>query len=272
MDNKNTKSTAIIDNVTEYGSSAIGSATGAIIGGAIAGPAGAIGGSLGGTLIENILKWGGKEIKERLLSKTEEQKLETVHTLACKKITQNLDSGKRLRTDTYFSESTNNRSYAEEILERTLFAAQRECEDKKIKYYAKIYANIAFDNSISRNMANQLLKLAEQLTYRQIVLLHTIGVQQMATSPNFMKKTAYTSVNGLENVMIASEIYELYRMSLLSSSSVIFDSAGINPSALSITGYGALLFNLMELNILEEDEDLPSILSDVMLFLMDEKF
>lgn len=261
----------IVDTVTEYGSSAASSAVGAAIGGSVAGPLGAIGGAMAGTAIENIAKRIGKEIKERMLSKSEEKKIDTVFTAACEKITDKLNEGIQLRQDEFFAETSDNRSSAEEIFEGTLFAAQRESEEKKIKYYAKLYANIAFNETISRPIANQLIKIAEQLTYRQIVILHAIGAHQLIQKTSLFKNTAYSSVSGLTNVTIASEIFELYRMSLISSKNVVFDSAGINPSALSISGYGALIFQLMELTQLDTDEDLPSMLMEIVSFLTGKK-
>ena len=69
-------------------------------------------------------------------------------------------------------------------------------------------------------------------------------------------------------VAIASEIFDLYRSSVLMSSEVILDSAGINPSALSIGGYGAHLCNLMELNNNScADSDEAAMCADILAFL-----
>lgn len=184
----------IVDTVTEYGGSAASSAVGAAIGGSIAGSLGAVGGAMAGTAIEKIAKRIGKEIKERVLSKSEEKKIDTVYTASCKNISDKLNDGKQLRNDGFFEETDKNRSCAEEIFEGTLFATQRESEEKKIKYYARLYANIAFDKTISRPMANQLIKIAEQLTYRQIVILNVIGRTSIsAESPFFQRHRIFLS-------------------------------------------------------------------------------
>lgn len=52
---------------------------------------------------------------------------------------------------------------------------------------------------------------------------------------------------GLNNVSIASDIFDLYRKSLIFSLNAMLDAAGINPSTLTLGGYGVLLYNLMEL-------------------------
>lgn len=261
MADKIEKESKLIENV----GSVAGGAVGGVIGTVVAGPGGAVLGALAGTLIENAVKKLGEDIKERKLSKAENKKVGSVYTLASENINKKLIAGKTLREDSFFEESETDRSSAEEILERTLFAAQREAEEKKLPYYARMFANIAFSTDVSRPIANQTIKIAEQLTYRQLLILNAIATFQIGGVP--LKKTAYGSVAGLTNVAIASEIFELYRMSLLSSSSVIFDNAGINPSALSITGYGAHIFNLMELHTLIPDCDNVQLMAEITEFL-----
>lgn len=261
MADKIEKESKLIENV----GSVAGGAVGGVIGTVVAGPGGAVLGASAGTLIENAVKKLGEDIKERKLSKAENKKVGSVYTLASENINKKLIAGKTLREDSFFEESETDRSSAEEILERTLFAAQREAEEKKLPYYARMFANIAFSTDVSRPIANQTIKIAEQLTYRQLLILNAIATFQIGGVP--LKKTAYGSVAGLTNVAIASEIFELYRMSLLSSSSVIFDNAGINPSALSITGYGAHIFYLMELHTLIPDCDNVQLMAEITEFL-----
>ncbi|WP_322354858.1 hypothetical protein [Paratractidigestivibacter sp.] len=170
-------------------------------------------------------------------------------------------------TGAFFDSAPGDRSAAEELLEGVLIAAQKEYEEKKAPYLARLYANILFHPEVSRPAANHLLKLANQLTYRQLVILSNLGYMlQTGSSP--LKQEPYRQVRGLENVAIASEIYEMYRMSLIGSSEVALDAAGINPSALSLIGYGAKLFELMELCQLEKDDELVDVQKTVVGFLM----
>ena len=57
-----------------------------------------------------------------------------------------------------------------------------------------------------------------------------------------------TRIRGYEKISIASEIFDLYRRSLVFSESVILDTSGFTPSLLKLAGNGALLHNLMELS------------------------
>lgn len=258
----------LIENGADYVGSAASAGVGAAIGGALAGLPGIVLGSLAGTAVEKAFQAIGAEISSRALSQSETRKVETVYTLAKEFIAENLNNNKKLREDDFFDEKINGRSSAEEILEGTLQVAQREYEERKLKCLAKLYANIAFSTDITAPTASYLIKLAEKMTYRQIIILHCVAIAKYSPIPIPLRKEAYKSVSGLTNVAIASEIFDLYRSSVLMSSAVILDSAGINPSTLSIGGYGAHLFNLMELNNISDDSDTLAMRADIFAFLM----
>jgi len=245
----------LIDSVAEYGGVAASAGIGALIGTAIAGPAGSVGGALIGTVAERTILKIGQEIKDRCLSTSEVRKIGSVYDCVKEKINENLTVGKPLRNDDFFDESFGDRSSSDEILEGVLFAAQRESEEKKLTYMASLYANIVFDSSIDRQMANQLIKIASELTYRQLVILSVICAYQDGhiTNPPRLEKS-YNSISGLQNVSIATEIYDLYRRSLLFSSDAILDAAGINPSLLAVNGLGNTLHQLMELFTIPSDD------------------
>ena len=132
------------DILLETGASIAGATVGSGIGVVIAGPAGAVGGAAIGAVVQNVIQWIGKEIKERQLSKREEQKIGTVYELAKEKISKNIEEGKAIRNDGFFSSNGDDRPSSEEITEEIMFAAQRESEEKKLPYLANLYANIFF--------------------------------------------------------------------------------------------------------------------------------
>ena len=251
----------IIDDITDIGSDSAGAAVGAGIGIAVAGPAGAVAGSV----VSKVFKRIGEEVKERFLSKKENERIETVIDLSRKEIEKKLEDGQTVRDDDFFGEGIDGRSSAEEILEGTLLVSQREYEEMKIPYMAKLYANIVFDKNISRAIANQILKITSEITFRQIVILKVIGLlQKMAVIADIRINQARTSVSGITNVTVASDIYDLYINSLISSKSIIFGAANINPVDLSVSGYGVLIYNLMELDSMNIDN---SIAQEVLIFL-----
>ncbi len=261
------------NTLLETGAAIAGAAAGSGIGVAIAGPAGAIGGAAIGAVVQNAIQWIGKEVKERQLSKREEKKIGTVYELAKEKISKNIEEGKAIRNDGFFSSNGDDRPSSEEITEEIMFAAQRESEEKKLPYLSNLYANIFFDETIDKPLAFQLIRMAEQMTYRQMQIISLIGGMQLAIQAiNFpgdtpLKKEQYTSVSGYTNISIATDIFALYREGILQSKSAILDPAGITPANLSVGGCGALLFNMMELTSIPFDGSTPNIV----LFLMDEK-
>ena len=249
------KSEKIVDYVTEYSGNVIGTLAGAGIGAAVAGPPGVIGGALAGKTIEKLFEVIGNEIREKCLSKNE--RIGEVCLLAQKKIQDNLEKGHLLRDDSFYEGTDVDRSSAEEILEGTIFAAQRENEEKKLLYLANLYANINFDKIISRSMANQLIKIASDITYRQVIIMAIIGKYQLGiVSEPKLRTTDFAGLKGYENVSIAAEIYDLYRRNLIFSKNAIIDSVGFTPSLLTVGGIGALLYNLMELSSVSLDDEI----------------
>ena len=53
-------------------------------------------------------------------------------------------------------------------------AAQSEHEEKKLKFMGRLFANLAFHRDIDRDHANTLVRVAKDLSYRQLCLLAAI--------------------------------------------------------------------------------------------------
>ena len=245
----------------------IGATTGATIGTVVAGPLGTIGGAAVGAALEKALVNLGNDIKARKLSKNENRRIGTVYSLAREKIKANLKAGKAVN-DAYLSQSTSDRSDFDELTEEILFAAQRESEEKKIPYLSKLYANALFDKRVDQATAFQLIRIAEKLSFQQILILTTVGFFQIAgetIGKTPLKTTAYNTISDVRRMSIAVDTYSLYREGPLQSSSVVFDPPGITPANLSVRGLGALLYDLMELSTLPLEnriEDIVDYLTD----------
>ena len=132
---------------------------------------GVIAGGTLGPLVGNTLKSVGQDIKNRFLSKRETQRISSAYIYILEKFYEHSDNGKQVRTDNFFNETEeeNNQSY--EILEGVLLAAQKSYEERKVKYISYFCANLIFENKWDRHFANLLLRLAEELSYRQFCLL-----------------------------------------------------------------------------------------------------
>src|SRR5207245_7578611 len=101
-----------------------------------------------------------------------------VLAIAAEEINQRIENGERVRSDGFFDEKPSSRSDAEEVAEGVLLKSQREPEEKKIPYMAHLLSSVAFDPEISAQMAHQITKAAEQLTYRQFCILKLAIMKQ----------------------------------------------------------------------------------------------
>ncbi len=254
----------MIEFLIESGSEITGATTGAVIGGAVAGPAGAMLGIAGGKAVEKVFSKLGSEIKNRVLSKRESNKIGATATYALEKIEENIKNGKKLRDDGFFNDDDTNRSTADEIVEGIMFSAQREHEEKKLKYYGNLIANIAFDKTISREQSNQLINIAKRLTYRQIKLINLFAINQQLPI-KILKKDSYVNngVSGYILISVLQDTLELYNIGLVGGNgSVILEMPYIVPADIRVQGMGAILYNLMELSTMPytELQDLINVL------------
>lgn len=242
----------IKDKISDATGEVAGAVVAAGIGLAIPGPAGAVIGATFGAVFSNL----SSDILSRALSKKEKERIERVKEETIKTIEENEKKGKTLRNDGFFTNTIKDRSSAEEIYEGILIASQKEYEERKILLLGRLYANIAYDSSITRPIANTLIKEASELTYRQLMIIKDIGILQITAAKGIDPRRNDNSgvVRGVTNVSIASDITTLYHKTLVHSSSVILDAANINPALLSLVGHGELLFRLMELERTEIDD------------------
>lgn len=147
---------------------------GAAVGGAISllgGPEGAIGGGMAGVVASK----GLLEFSERFLSSRERTRVGATAGLVITGIQERLNMGQYLRTDGFFSHDQISRSKADELFEGVLLKCKNEHEEKKIRFLAKFYENIAFDKSVKSVHANQMLNTVQLLSYRQLEILAFIG-------------------------------------------------------------------------------------------------
>lgn len=250
MDNK------MIEFLVESGAELTGSSIGALIGGTIAGPGGVVAGAVGGKAVEMVFSKLGSEIQSKVLSKRENKKIGATATYALSKIKENIEKGKQLRDDDFFEEDFSGRSKADEIIEGVMFSAQREHEENKLKYYGNLVGNIAFDNTISREQANQLVSLAQKLSYRQIKLLNLYVINQQALNI-LLRKEDYSKngISGYNLISVLQDTLELYHIGIVGGNGkVILEMGYINPSEIRVQGMGALLYNLMELSTMPYTE------------------
>lgn len=175
----NNKTDNIIKDIVETGSEISGGIGGTVIGGLIVGPMGTIIGGVCGPIITKAFKVIGAEIKKRILGSREEIRIGAAYTFAIEKINENESKGLQIRNDDFFEEKEGKRPASEEILEGIIISAQREYEEQKVRFLGYLYANICTDTAVSKEMANQLIRTANLLSFQQFCMLQLLDQKRI---------------------------------------------------------------------------------------------
>lgn len=215
-------------------------------------------GATGSVIGKGLEDFIDKQLSDREKSRTA---VATAETLVS--INEGIDQGLTIRDDGFFDNNEGNRSSCEEIFEGMLLSAKNEHEEKKIKYIASIFSNTVF-NTITIGEANQILKMATDLTYRQICVLSL--VEQKKKIPQIsLGKILAREENGLEelltneSIFLREEIMELYRKGLIyveldGDPFVLLSCFDIVPNNIRFTPLGSLCYSIMGLeNIPDQD-------------------
>jgi hypothetical protein len=158
----------IINEIIQTGSEISGGAVGAIAGSIIAGPVGGIIGGAVTPILIRLFSAAGQEIKQRVIGEREKVRIGYTYGIGYKKISDRLENGETMRSDNFFDSSVNNRSTADEILEGVIRSAEKEIEEKKLKFYGNLLANISFTTTVNKDKAHFFIKIAQDLTYNYV--------------------------------------------------------------------------------------------------------
>ena len=249
----------LINHGTEIAAGAVGAALGLFIGG----PVGAVAGGAGGPMAAIALRSIGQEILERQLGTREKVRVGAAFAIAAADIHQRIENGESLREDGFFDEKQTGRSDAEEVAESVLLKVQREPEEKKIEYMGYLLSSITFDPHINVYTAHQLVKTAEQLTYRQLCILKLCAVKDNYESNalgNFVRSVK-DPTKELDQVL--HEYWDLFLRSLINSgenfdiSMSEFSPRDMVPMVADLQGMGEDLFNLMKLSLIPDEDIAP---------------
>lgn len=145
----------------------VGDAAGATVGTALTLVAGPWVGAPVGVLVGKAFSRVGAEFADRQLGDREARRAADTLAFAAEAIQDRLNAGEKPREDGFFDPGAD----GDEVLEGTLLTAVRCWERRKVAPLARLYASIAFDASVSAPHASYLLRLGDQLTYRQLTLL-----------------------------------------------------------------------------------------------------
>ena len=215
-----------------------------------------------GTLVARVLKGIGTEFSQRQLAPREDLRVGKVLAIAALEINQRLKNGERLRDDGFFDKKTSGRSDAEEIAEAIMLKCQKEPQEKKIPYMGFLKAGIPFASNISADMGHQLIKAAEELTYRKLCILKLAVVKDRFGLRNEDYQNHERFLRELYQVLqechdLCLKSYLDYKIPLTFSGEITISYMNLQPNNMTIQGIGEDLFNLMRPSSIPDDDIIP---------------
>ena len=249
---KNDNLKQILDNFAEITGGGLGAALGFLAGD----PLMAAFASTAGITVAGLLKNIGQEFSKRQLSPQEDFRVGKVLAIATLEIHQRLENGESLRDDGFFDKKPSGRSDAEEIAEAIMLKCQREPQEKKIPYMGYLKASIAFDSNINADMGHQIIKAAEELTYRKLCILKLAVVKDRFGLRNENYRSYGRFPKGMYSVLY--ECKDLHDREFLTfGDKVGFGLTNTIPASMTLQGIGGDLFTLMKLSIIADEDIIP---------------
>ena len=236
-----------------FGESAVGAG-----GGALTGEPAAIAVGAGGPLVWRILAWGAREFDERALGHREAVRVIDAITVAKARIDERFAAGDVPRSDGFFDAWEGHWSDADELLEAVLLAAQREYQERKVRCYGNLYANIGFEPVIDSVTADSLLRDAVDMSYPQIQLLALVARKDVLQLPQTSKGSPNASWRATSIRRALDDIGYAARdlVGVKAPPGELPTNIGV-PADLELRPRGEALYVLMELDQLSTDELRP---------------
>jgi hypothetical protein len=148
-----------------------GNLAGAALQFAFAGFSGDIAGAIVAPMAARMFQSQARDFASRVLSQREQDRVVGVLDIAAESVREKMRLGHEPRSDNFFIGVPGTRSFADEITEAVLIAAQREHEERKARHLGLLLANLVFEKEIDRRQANFLVRLISDLSYVQLRLL-----------------------------------------------------------------------------------------------------
>lgn len=237
-----------LNKVSRIFSAAIGATVASTTSGVIGATAAAV---LSATVNEII-----NDVCARFLSKKETNRINTTAKVAIETINKNLEEGKQIREDNFFTEDLKG---VEEIFEGCLMVSKNSYEEAKAVHLGYLFANICFDKTVTKELANQFINIADQLTYSHLCIIKFYANSKsrnlipLAQSASFNKNFRDMRKHG-----VFQQIRQLESYGFLTTNESSAELNYIIPSRVEILSFGKLIYNLMQLNEIS-DEDVEKV-------------
>ena len=207
------------------------------------------------------IRYVGDEFRNRLLAPREIQRVGIAITVIHKGISARRINGREVRQDGFFDRlEQGSLSRAEEVAEDIVARCQREPEERKVPYVANLFAEIAFQPTVSADMAHQLARYADELTYRQFCILCIASTGRFRA---MLRQNDYRGEGGefgLELLQLLYELADLEKKGLVRSAEGTILGAGLTdviPGRMRAQGLGVHLAQFTGLAHIPDGDLLP---------------
>lgn len=218
-----------------------------------AGPIGAIAGGAVGT----VIKYGIEDFLGKFLTPKEVRRVGTSAEYIINGVNKKLEAGEGIREELFQNKGVKV-SDAEEIFEGILMKVKNEYQEKKLKYLSNIFINASFDKTISSDNINQVVNIADRLSYRQLCLISLVGKNKdnkygLRTDEN---RKNFKDVVTEELIFLLDEARDMHKMGIMRSK----DRIGLNnytdpsPANFCLDPLGCRIFQLMGLYEMPDEE------------------
>jgi hypothetical protein len=203
-------------------------------------------------VMPNVIDFGA-----RWLSLNERRRVYDVEYFTYHEIQRYLQEGHSPRTDGFLSLNPGVRSSGQELCEGVLELARTEYQEAKLPHMGYLYASILFEETISPNEANRLLRILNDLTYREMCIL---GALYQEPKHKGLRENCLSLEGGSEELTsLMQECSKLEGQSLLSQTDNDQGPhygnstwAHMVPSKIRFTEYGTKLAKLAKLSEVPE--------------------
>jgi hypothetical protein len=256
----------------ESGAQVVGQAAGAAVS-VVVGP---VLGAGAGAVLGDLLARGAREVYDRLLAPRQAARAAGALDVAFVRIDERLRGGDMPRSDGFFDAGQDGRAQAEEILEGTLLTAANAYEERKVPLLGRMYANLAFDPTVSASHANFLLRVADRVTYHQLQLLAFFAAAQSGEYEHaLIRLTAHVTETGrLPGEALGAELSDLADAKLIGgrqndgsvTATYATEQGDWGPTMLprvALRPLGATLHRLMELDVGIGTNELDAVLHEL---------
>jgi hypothetical protein len=165
-------------------------------------------------------------------------------------------AGRRVRDDEYFAPRPGGRSAADEVTEAVVAAARRSVEERRVRHLGYLLAEVAASPDLDAAVVDRALRLADGLSWRQLVLLAGVGRSDrlpLPMTPLPDDPRAWAAWGAREDVA------DLQRAGLVDPPPAQPRPGGaalprLRPADLRLTRRGVLVHRLLALGFVRDDE------------------